>query len=111
MAKSADPAFIFLRIRALLRHSPAVEGATAEPRKAGGAASATPTFTAFRRARLLLVDDSATTRLHLARLLEASGYTVEVASGPDEGHPLLARRLGWRLEEDEDTGEHHLTPV
>ena len=26
-----------------------------------------------------------------------------IASGPDEGHPLLAARLGWRLEEDEDT--------
>ena len=34
-----------------------------------------------------------------------------IASGPDEGHPILARRLGWRLEEDEDTGEHHLIPL
>lgn len=34
-----------------------------------------------------------------------------IASGPDEGHPILARRLGWRLEEDEDTGEHHLQPL
>ena len=38
-------------------------------------------------------------------------YDELIASGPDEGHPILARRLGWRLEEDEDTGEHHLTPV
>jgi uncharacterized protein with PhoU and TrkA domain len=38
-------------------------------------------------------------------------YDELIASGPDEGHPLLARRLGWLLEEDEDTGEHHLTPV
>jgi uncharacterized protein with PhoU and TrkA domain len=37
-----------------------------------------------------------------------------LASGPDEGHPILARRFGWRLEEDEDTGEHRLealTPI
>ena len=27
-----------------------------------------------------------------------------IASELDEGHPLLAIRLGWRLEEDEDTG-------
>jgi len=38
-------------------------------------------------------------------------YDELIASGPDEGHPLLARRLGWLLEEDEDTGEHHLTPA
>jgi uncharacterized protein with PhoU and TrkA domain len=34
-----------------------------------------------------------------------------IASGPDEGHPILARRFGWRLEEDEDTGEHSLLPI
>jgi uncharacterized protein with PhoU and TrkA domain len=34
-----------------------------------------------------------------------------LASGPDEGHRLLARRFGWELEEDEDTGEHHLRPL
>lgn len=34
-----------------------------------------------------------------------------IASGPDEGHPILARRLGWSLDEDEDTGEHHLEPL
>jgi uncharacterized protein with PhoU and TrkA domain len=34
-----------------------------------------------------------------------------IASGPDEGHPLLARRLGWRLEEDEDTGAERLEPI
>jgi uncharacterized protein with PhoU and TrkA domain len=28
-----------------------------------------------------------------------------LASGPDEGRPILARRLGWSLDEDEDTGE------
>jgi hypothetical protein len=34
-----------------------------------------------------------------------------IASGPDEGHPLLAARLGWRLEEDEDTGQDRLEPL
>jgi uncharacterized protein with PhoU and TrkA domain len=34
-----------------------------------------------------------------------------IASGPDEGHPLLAARLGWRLEEDEDTGQDILEPL
>ena len=29
----------------------------------------------------------------------------------DEGHPLLAIRLGWRLEEDEDTGAERLEPL
>ncbi len=34
-----------------------------------------------------------------------------IASGPDEGHPLLAARLGWHLTEDEDTGQHDLAPL
>ena len=34
-----------------------------------------------------------------------------IASGPDEGHPLLAMRLGWRLEEDEETGQERLEPL
>jgi two-component system NtrC family sensor kinase len=82
VAKSADPAFIFLRIRALLRHSPAAEGGAGTEARA--ATSATPGFTAFRRARLLLVDDSDTTRTRLARLLQGDGHQVEVAAGPEE---------------------------
>lgn len=34
-----------------------------------------------------------------------------IASGPDEGHPILARRCGWHLTEDDDTGEHTLAPL
>jgi uncharacterized protein with PhoU and TrkA domain len=34
-----------------------------------------------------------------------------IASGPDEGHPLLAQRCGWNLTEDDDTGEHTLAPL
>jgi uncharacterized protein with PhoU and TrkA domain len=34
-----------------------------------------------------------------------------IASGPDEGRDLLARLFGWRLHEDEDTGEFELEPL
>jgi len=33
-----------------------------------------------------------------------------IASGPDEGHPMLAEVCGWHLHEDEDTGEQELVP-
>lgn len=84
VAKSADPAFIFLRIRALLRRSSLADPAAAEPRRPSGSGATTPAFTAFRRARLLLVDDSPTTRTRLARLLSGDGYAVEVATGQED---------------------------
>ena len=34
-----------------------------------------------------------------------------IASGPDEGHPMLTELLGWRLDEDEETGEQELVPL
>jgi uncharacterized protein with PhoU and TrkA domain len=34
-----------------------------------------------------------------------------IASGPDEGHAELAALCGWRLVEDEDTGEERLVPL
>jgi uncharacterized protein with PhoU and TrkA domain len=34
-----------------------------------------------------------------------------IATGPDEGHALLAERCGFRLVEDEDTGEDELVRV
>ncbi len=34
-----------------------------------------------------------------------------LASGPDEGHPKLAERCGWRLVEDEETGEDQLVAL
>lgn len=34
-----------------------------------------------------------------------------IASGPDEGQPILAELCGYRLREDEDTGEIELLPV
>ncbi len=34
-----------------------------------------------------------------------------IASGPDEGHPMLAALCGWTLEEDDETGEQELKPL
>jgi len=34
-----------------------------------------------------------------------------IASGPAEGHPLLAELCGWTLVEDDVTGEHELVPA
>ena len=34
-----------------------------------------------------------------------------IASGPDEGQALLAERCGYRLVEDDDTGEIELVPA
>jgi uncharacterized protein with PhoU and TrkA domain len=34
-----------------------------------------------------------------------------IASGPDEGRPLLAERCGWRFTQDEETGETQLQPL
>ena len=34
-----------------------------------------------------------------------------IASGPDEGHPHLAEICGWRLVEDDETGEQELRPL
>jgi uncharacterized protein with PhoU and TrkA domain len=33
-----------------------------------------------------------------------------IATGPDEGHALLAERCGFRLVEDDETGENELVP-
>jgi len=34
-----------------------------------------------------------------------------IASGPDEGQAVLAERCGYRLVEDDDTGEIELVPA
>ncbi len=34
-----------------------------------------------------------------------------IATGPDEGHALLAELCGYRLVEDEATGEDELIPA
>src|SRR5207237_911033 len=34
-----------------------------------------------------------------------------IATGPDEGHGLLAERCGYHLMSDDETGEDHLVPA
>jgi hypothetical protein len=34
-----------------------------------------------------------------------------IATGPDEGHPLLAQLCGYVLVKDEETGEEELVPA
>jgi hypothetical protein len=34
-----------------------------------------------------------------------------IATGPDEGHPLLAELCGYTLIEDDETGEEELVPA
>lgn len=70
VAKSAGPAPLLLRLRALLRRR--AEDA-APPASAPG--------TAFRRTRLLLVDDSPTQRLALAARLGREGHEVRAVDG------------------------------
>lgn len=44
----------------------------------------------------------------LARLLAGDEL---IASGPEEGQGLLAERCGWKLVEDDETGEDELVPL
>lgn len=67
VSKSADPDFMILRIRALLRQRPLPQE---EP---GGE---TPHF---RRVRFLLIDDDAATRAEHRAALEREGYRVSIA--------------------------------
>ncbi|AWN54052.1 response regulator [Methylobacterium sp. 17Sr1-1] len=75
--KSADRDLLLLRIRALLRERAAVPAD--EP---GRPAS-------FRRARILVVDGSATFRAYLAALLAQEGHEVVAADGPDQAMAAL----------------------
>jgi two-component system NtrC family sensor kinase len=82
IAKSAEQALIILRIKALLRrrYSPAAE--PKDGRKA-------PSFSAFRRACILVVDDSPGQRAHLQQLLSHEGYAVTSAADPTEALRLI----------------------
>jgi two-component system NtrC family sensor kinase len=75
--KSADRDLLLLRIRALLRERAAVPAD--EP---GRPAS-------FRRARILVVDGSATFRAYLSALLAQEGHEVVTADGPDRAMAAL----------------------
>ena len=91
LPKPADPRLILLRIRALLR------GGAAEPASAaGGRARPQVPGTAFRRARLLVVEAGATRRAWLSGLLAQDGYVVEGAAGPEEALARIAApEAGW----------------
>ncbi|TGD93872.1 response regulator [Methylobacterium nonmethylotrophicum] len=75
--KSADRDLLLLRIRALLRERAAVPAD--EP---GQPAS-------FRRARILVIDGSATFRAYLSALLAQEGHEVVTADGPDQAMAAL----------------------
>ncbi|BCM82731.1 response regulator [Methylobacterium indicum] len=75
--KSADRDLLLLRIRALLRERAAVPAG--EPGRAAN----------FRRARILVVDGSATFRAYLSALLAQEGHEVVAADGPDQAMAAL----------------------
>ena len=68
--KSADTDILVIRIRGMLER----------PKRDWSGMMHSDT--AFRRAKVLAVDDSATYLLHLKCLLEAEGYTVDAVSDP-----------------------------
>jgi two-component system NtrC family sensor kinase len=68
VSKSADKDVVLVRLQALLR-------------RGQGAGALTEKGAAFRRARVLIVHDSATARLRLRQILEEDGY--EAAAGED----------------------------
>ncbi|MCB8819634.1 response regulator [Microvirga rosea] len=75
ISKSAEQDLIILRIKALLRRrsTPDVQDGREGP-----------SFSAFRRARLIVVDDSLTQRTYLQDLLSREGYEVTLAAEPAE---------------------------
>ncbi|UFN48094.1 response regulator [Roseomonas sp. OT10] len=79
LPKPANQALILPRIRALLRTGSA-EAPPGRPSVAG---------TAFRRARLLVVEAGATRRAWLTGLLAQDGYVVEAAAGPEAALALV----------------------
>lgn len=90
VSKSAEQALIILRIRALLRRRATPLASVQESRDA-------PSFNAFRRARILVVDDAAARRTYLEEVLSREGYLVTCVSGPDEALDLV-RAQGTSLD-------------
>ncbi len=83
LPKSVDRDLLLLRIRALLR------GRSEAQTEEGD-------FSALRRARLLVVDDGATARMWLARLLSDDGYAVQAVATPEEAEAALGQDgAGW----------------
>ena len=82
VSKSAEQALIILRIRALLRRR-AAPLASAQDRRDP------PSFNAFRRARILIVDEEAARRTYLEEVLSREGYSVTCVSTPQEALDLV----------------------
>lgn len=73
ISKSAEQELIILRIKALLRRRSSPLGDSGEERHS-------PSFGNFRRACILIVDDSPTRRTYLQNILTHEGYAVTPAS-------------------------------
>jgi len=77
ISKSAEQELIILRIQALLRRRSSPIGDAKEERQS-------PSFGTFRRACILIVDESPTRRTYLENLLAHEGYAVTPVSEPAE---------------------------
>jgi two-component system NtrC family sensor kinase len=77
ISKSAEQELIILRIQALLRRRSSAIGDSKEERQS-------PSFGTFRRACILIVDESPTRRTYLVNLLAHEGYAVTPVSEPAE---------------------------
>jgi len=82
ISKSAEQELIILRIKALLRRRSSPIGDSREERQS-------PSFGAFRRACIVIVDDSPTRRTYLQNMLAHEGYAVTAASNPPEALRLV----------------------
>ena len=77
ISKSAEQELVILRIQALLRRRSSAIGDSKEERQS-------PSFGTFRRACILIVDESPTRRTYLENLLAHEGYAVTPVSEPAE---------------------------
>ncbi|MBB3020304.1 two-component system NtrC family sensor kinase [Microvirga lupini] len=82
ISKSAEQELIILRIKALLRRRSSPVSDEREERQS-------PSFGTFRRACILIVDDSLTHRTYLQGILAHEGYSVTVAPDPAEALRLV----------------------
>lgn len=82
ISKSAEQELIILRIKALLRRRPSLISDEQEERQS-------PSFGTFRRACILIVDDSITRGTYLQDMLAHEGYAVTAVPDPVEALRLV----------------------
>jgi two-component system NtrC family sensor kinase len=80
VSKSAERELILLRIKALLRR----RASHGDNQDEG------PTFSSFRRARILAVESSASYRIYLREVLSREGYDVTLTGDPSEALQLVS---------------------